>query len=119
MQITQYLSLVKLLQYKTFHLVNFIIYCKTRDETDKLAETINDFGIKCESYHAGIADKKRNEIQQGFIDGNYKCIVATIAFGMGINIPNVRLVIHYNCPKNDIRYNIKHKQEGLFRYRHF
>lgn len=77
-----------------------IIYCKTRDETDKLAETINDFGIKCESYHAGINDKKRNEIQQGFIDGNYKCIVATIAFGMGINIPNVRLVIHYNCPKN-------------------
>lgn len=77
-----------------------IIYCKTRDETDKLAETINDFGIKCESYHAGITDKKRNEIQQGFIDGNYKCIVATIAFGMGINIPNVRLVIHYNCPKN-------------------
>jgi len=77
-----------------------IIYCKTRDETDKLAETINNFGIKCESYHAGITDKKRNEIQQGFIDGNYKCIVATIAFGMGINIPTVRLVIHYNCPKN-------------------
>jgi len=77
-----------------------IIYCKTRDETDKLAETINKFGIKCESYHAGIADKKRNEIQQDFIDGKYKCIIATIAFGMGINIPTVRLVIHYNCPKN-------------------
>lgn len=77
-----------------------IIYCKTRDETDKLAEIISDYGIKCESYHAGINDKKRNEIQQGFIDGTYKCIIATIAFGMGINIPNVRLVIHYNCPKN-------------------
>ena len=77
-----------------------IIYCKTRDETEKLAETINNYGIKCESYHAGISDKKRNEIQQGFIDGTYKCMIATIAFGMGINIPNVRLVIHYNCPKN-------------------
>lgn len=77
-----------------------IIYCKTRDETDKLAETINNSGIKCESYHAGIVDKKRNEIQQDFIDGKYKCMIATIAFGMGINIPTVRLVIHYNCPKN-------------------
>ena len=77
-----------------------IIYCKTRDETDKLAETINNYGIKCDSYHAGIADKKRNEIQQKFIEGKFKCIIATIAFGMGINIPNVRLVIHYNCPKN-------------------
>jgi Werner syndrome ATP-dependent helicase len=77
-----------------------IIYCKTRDETDKLAETINNFGIECESYHAGITDKKRNDIQQNFIDGKFKCIIATIAFGMGINIPTVRLVIHYNCPKN-------------------
>ena len=77
-----------------------IIYCKTRDETDTLAETINNFGIKCESYHAGIADKKRTEIQQDFIDSKFKCIIATIAFGMGINIPTVRLVIHYNCPKN-------------------
>ena len=77
-----------------------IIYCKTRDETDKLAENINKYGVKCESYHAGICDKKRNEIQQGFIDGTYKCIIATIAFGMGINIPKVRLVVHYNCPKN-------------------
>lgn len=77
-----------------------IIYCKTRDETNKLAETINDYGVKCESYHAGISDKKRNEIQQDFIDGKYKCMIATIAFGMGINIPTVRLVIHYNCPKN-------------------
>jgi Werner syndrome ATP-dependent helicase len=77
-----------------------IIYCKTRDETDKLAEIINKYGVKCESYHAGICDKKRNEIQQNFIDGVFKCIIATIAFGMGINIPTVRLVIHYNCPKN-------------------
>ena len=59
-----------------------IIYCKTRDETDSLAEKI------------------RKSVQQDFIDGKVKCMCATIAFGMGINIPNVRLVIHYNCPKN-------------------
>jgi RecQ family ATP-dependent DNA helicase len=77
-----------------------IIYCKTREETETLSEKINKLGIKCESYHAGIAENKRSEIQQDFIDGKYKCIIATIAFGMGINIKNVRLVIHYNCPKN-------------------
>jgi Werner syndrome ATP-dependent helicase len=77
-----------------------IIYCKTRDETDKLAKVINSYKINCEAYHAGVSDIKRNEIQTNFINGKTKCMVATIAFGMGINIPNVRLVIHYNCPKN-------------------
>ena len=77
-----------------------IIYCKTRDETDNLAIVINDAGINCDAYHAGLSDKIRKSIQQKFIDGEIKCIIATIAFGMGINIPNVRLVIHYNCPKN-------------------
>ena len=77
-----------------------IIYCKTRDETDLLADKIQDLGIKCESYHAGMNDKSRTKVQQNFIDGKFKCIIATIAFGMGINIPNVRLVVHFNCPKN-------------------
>lgn len=77
-----------------------IIYCKTRDETDTLAEKINNLGINCASYHAGMADIERQSVQQDFIDGDIKCIIATIAFGMGINIPGVRLVIHYNCPKN-------------------
>lgn len=77
-----------------------IIYCKTREETEKVAEIINNYGIECYAYHAGLNTNKRNDTQQKFNDGNYKCIVATIAFGMGINIPNVRLVIHYNCPKN-------------------
>lgn len=77
-----------------------IIYCKTREETEKLADLINEYGIKCLPYHAGIVSKKREEIQKKFIDGKVKCMVATIAFGMGINIRNVRLVIHYNCPKN-------------------
>jgi RecQ family ATP-dependent DNA helicase len=77
-----------------------IIYCKTRDDTDLLSDQICDFGIKCDSYHAGMNDKNRKKVQQDFINGTVKCICATIAFGMGINIPNVRLIIHYNCPKN-------------------
>ena len=77
-----------------------IIYCKTRDETERIAEEINKSGIECFAYHAGLNSNTRNDTQQNFNDGTYKCIVATIAFGMGINIPNVRIVIHYNCPKN-------------------
>ena len=77
-----------------------IIYCKTREETEKLSEIINSWDILSMAYHAGLNNKIRDEIQKKFINGEIKCIVATIAFGMGINIKNVRLVIHYNCPKN-------------------
>ncbi len=77
-----------------------IIYCKTRDETDLLKLKISSIGIPCEAYHAGMSDINRTLVQQQFIDGEIKCIIATIAFGMGINIPNVRLVVHFNCPKN-------------------
>lgn len=77
------------------------MYCKTREETETLANKINSWGLfKTYAYHAGLSIKKRDKIQQRFIKGKIKCIVATIAFGMGINIRNVRLVIHYNCPKN-------------------
>lgn len=77
-----------------------IIYCKTRDDTENTAEEINKIGIKCYAYHAGLSNSDRDIIQKKFANGEYKCIVATIAFGMGINIPNIRLVIHYSCPKN-------------------
>ena len=77
-----------------------IIYCKTREETEKIAESITNMGFPSLPYHAGLSSKKRDEIQQKFIDGEFKTMVATIAFGMGINIKSVRLVIHYNCPKN-------------------
>lgn len=77
-----------------------ILYCKTKNDTEKIAESISKLGIKCEAYHAGLTSKKRTEIQQKFIEGEIKCISATIAFGMGINISNVRLVIHLGCPKN-------------------
>jgi ATP-dependent DNA helicase RecQ len=74
------------------------IYCSTRKTTEKLAKDITKKGITCKAYHASLPNK--NDIQRDLIDGKFKCIAATIAFGMGINIPKVRLVIHYNCPKN-------------------
>ena len=77
-----------------------IIYCKTRNDTDKLAQILNKNKIDAHPYHAGLLDDDREDIQTAFINGEFKCIVATIAFGLGINIPNVRIVIHYGCPKN-------------------
>jgi RecQ family ATP-dependent DNA helicase len=77
-----------------------IVYCKTRNETDKIAQILNKYNIEAHPYHAGLLDDDRQDIQTAFINGEFKCIVATIAFGLGINIPNVRIVIHYGCPKN-------------------
>jgi Werner syndrome ATP-dependent helicase len=86
-----------LLKYKNDY---SIIYCKTKAEADNVAEKINAMGIKCGAYHAGLSPNTRADIQAKFIKGEIKCMVATIAFGMGINIPNVRVVFHYSCPKN-------------------
>lgn len=78
-----------------------LIYCKTKCDTDKLAMTIQKIGIKCDSYHADKSTTLRNEIQNKFTIGELSCIVATIAFGLGVNLPDIRLVIHFNCP-NDL-----------------
>ncbi len=75
-----------------------IIYCLSIKETLKLEQEITKIGIVCKAYSSQTED--RIGIQNEFIKGTFKCIVATIAFGMGINIPDVRLVIHYGTPKN-------------------
>lgn len=77
-----------------------ILYCLTRKETETLSEEINNNGFKCNAYHAGLSTEQRDIIQTKFISGEFKIICATISFGLGINIPNVKLVIHYNCPRN-------------------
>ena len=78
-----------------------LIYCKTTADTDKVAEALKKYGYKCESYHAKKKDSERTEIQKQFTNGDINIIVSTIAFGMGINIPDIRILIHYNC-SNDI-----------------
>lgn len=77
-----------------------IIYCVTKKDTEKVADILIDHGIQTMAYHAGLNTKSRESVQQQFMDDKLDCITATIAFGMGINKPDVRVVIHYGCPKN-------------------
>lgn len=78
-----------------------IIYCKTTNKTDSVAENMKKLGLKCESYHGKKTSDERMEIQKKFTENVINVVVSTIAFGMGINIPDIRVVIHYNC-SNDI-----------------
>ena len=77
-----------------------IIYCFSRKQVDSLAKDLNYFGFKALPYHAGLSDDVRHKNQELFIRDDVPIMVATIAFGMGINKPNVRFVIHYDLPKN-------------------
>src|SRR3989339_739968 len=77
-----------------------IIYCFSRKQVDALAADLNEYGFKALPYHAGLSSEVRNKNQEAFIRDDVPIIVATIAFGMGINKPNVRYVIHYDLPKN-------------------
>jgi len=77
-----------------------IIYCQSRKTVDRLANALNDDGFRALPYHAGLETGERTKNQEAFIRENVDIIVATIAFGMGIDKPNVRFVIHYDLPKN-------------------
>lgn len=77
-----------------------IIYCFSRKQVDELAEYLSRKGHSVRPYHAGLDDDARRRNQEDFIRDNVQIIVATIAFGMGINKPNVRFVVHYDLPKS-------------------
>lgn len=76
-----------------------IIYCLSRKRVDELALRLQQDGIAALPYHAGLSDAVRSENQRRFIRDDVRLIVATIAFGMGINKPDVRVVIHYDLPR--------------------
>jgi ATP-dependent DNA helicase RecQ len=77
-----------------------IIYTLNRKTTEELAELLNVNGIKAGAYHAGLDSKLRAERQDQFLHEDMQVIVATIAFGMGIDKPDIRFVVHYNIPKS-------------------
>ena len=77
-----------------------IIYCFSRKQVDQLAEYLKVKGFSVRPYHAGLEDAERKANQEAFIRDDAQVIVATIAFGMGINKPNVRFVLHYDLPKS-------------------
>ncbi|OPJ58275.1 DNA helicase RecQ [Clostridium oryzae] len=77
-----------------------IIYAATRKDTDRIYEKLVEAGVAAARYHAGLSDGERMKNQEDFVYDKISVIVATNAFGMGIDKSNVRFVIHYNMPKN-------------------
>ena len=77
-----------------------IIYCFSRKQVDQLYESLGTLGYSVLNYHAGLSDSERAKNQDLFIKDKVKIMVATVAFGMGINKPNVRYVIHHDMPKS-------------------
>ena len=77
-----------------------IIYCTSRKETESMAARLRGKGFDAQPYHAGLDDEVRRQTQERFIRDQVSIIVATIAFGMGIDKPNVRLIVHYSIPKS-------------------
>ncbi|MDB6152184.1 MAG: ATP-dependent helicase RecQ [Chthoniobacteraceae bacterium] len=77
-----------------------IVYCSSRKAAESVAERLEGHGIHAKPYHAGLTAKERAKNQELFLRDKIRVMCATIAFGMGINKPNVRFVLHYDLPKN-------------------
>lgn len=79
---------------------NGIVYCATRKDVDRVYENLTRAGIKAGHYHGGLNDEVRREMQNAYADDKLQVMVATNAFGMGIDKSNVRYVLHYQMPRN-------------------
>ncbi|NBI41219.1 DNA helicase RecQ [[Haemophilus] felis] len=77
-----------------------IIYCNSRNKVERIAESLRAKGICADAYHAGLENHVREQVQQAFQRDNIQVVVATIAFGMGINKSNVRFVVHFDLPRS-------------------
>jgi len=89
--------------------VSGIVYCRTRARTEKVAAWMTEWGYQALVYHAGLSPYERNSAQRAFLTGEDVVIVATIAFGMGIDKPDVRFVVHMDLPKTIESY---HQETG-------
>ncbi|XP_072190502.1 bifunctional 3'-5' exonuclease/ATP-dependent helicase WRN isoform X4 [Excalfactoria chinensis] len=76
-----------------------IIYCPSRKATEQVVYELNKLGVTCGAYHAGMGIQKRRDTHHQFMRDEIQCVVATVAFGMGINKADIRMVIHYGAPK--------------------
>ena len=81
-----------------------IVYCFSRKETDRLAEGLKKSGLNAEAYHAGLPAHERSRVQEAFLQEDVDVVVATVAFGMGIDRTNVRFVVHASLPKGIEHY---------------
>jgi ATP-dependent DNA helicase RecQ len=77
-----------------------IVYCASRKSAESLARNLSEDGVSAKPYHAGLTSSERTKNQEKFLRDDVRVVTATIAFGMGINKPNVRFVVHYDLPKN-------------------
>ncbi|XP_071952362.1 bifunctional 3'-5' exonuclease/ATP-dependent helicase WRN-like [Antedon mediterranea] len=77
-----------------------IIYCPSKKKTESVGAILQRYGVKCDIYHAGLSQDKRKKVHHMFVRDQLQCIVATVAFGMGIDKPDVRTIIHYGAPKD-------------------
>lgn len=82
------------------HRGSVIIYVLRRSDAEEIAKILQDHNVQCDYYHAGVSLKKRNEVLESFMRDRLKVIVATVAFGMGIDKRDVQYVIHYGASKN-------------------
>ncbi|MCW9715421.1 DNA helicase RecQ [Avibacterium sp. 21-594] len=77
-----------------------IVYCNSRNKVERLAESLRKKGVSAQAYHAGMEANQREQVQRAFQRDNVQVVVATIAFGMGINKSNVRFVAHFDLPRS-------------------
>ncbi|CAH2031107.1 DNA helicase RecQ [Trichlorobacter ammonificans] len=77
-----------------------IVYALSRKRVEEVAQRLRDAGFSARAYHAGLPDRERQQVQEAFRRDDLRIVVATVAFGMGIDKPNVRYVVHYDLPKS-------------------
>ncbi|WJG09636.1 DNA helicase RecQ [Aliiglaciecola sp. LCG003] len=98
--LAKYKAVDQLVQYVKSQEGSGIVYCNSRAKVDELSTKLARQGLSCAGYHAGLETEIRDKIQRDFIQDNIDIIVATVAFGMGINKSNVRFVVHFDLPRS-------------------
>lgn len=99
-QLIKYKATDQVIKYVAQQEGSGIIYCNSRKKVDELSLALARQGVSCAGYHAGLEGPIRDKIQRDFIQDNIDVIVATVAFGMGINKSNVRFVVHFDLPRS-------------------